>query len=147
MRVFRSFFEDERIIIVNLEPKELLIESLIAYLKGNNIKNACILSGIGTLRVLNYHRILTTEYIPQNEFITVEGPIELSSLQGLILNFEPHLHFVASDLKNVYSGHLEYNSEILYLAEISLIPLEGFKLRRVINERKVSYIKEDNDEP
>lgn len=143
MKVFkRSLNNEDEIIIINLEPDELLLESVLEYLKDSNIKNSCVVSGIGTLKKLSYHRVLNTDYNPQNEFLTIEGPIELSSLQGLILNLEPHLHFVASDLENVYTGHLEYNSQILYLAEIMLITLKEFNLIRMPDPRNVFYIKD-----
>jgi len=41
MRVFnRSTSLNNEIIIINLEPDEFLLESIIKYLKDNNIKNA-----------------------------------------------------------------------------------------------------------
>ncbi|HOJ92049.1 MAG TPA: DNA-binding protein [Dictyoglomaceae bacterium] len=143
MRVFKKQYTDHDVLIIfNVEPGELLLESIINYLKDNSIKNTCVISGIGTLSKLTYHRILTTDYDPQNEFIVTEGPIELSSTQGLILDYEPHLHFVASDLKNTYSGHLEYDSAVLYLAEFVLITLNNFDLKRYPDERNVFYIQE-----
>ncbi|HOP94740.1 MAG TPA: DNA-binding protein [Dictyoglomaceae bacterium] len=143
MQVFKKqYATNNDLIIFNIEPGELLLESIITYLKDNSIKNTCVINGIGTLSRIRYHRILTTEYNPQNEFIVIEGPIELSSTQGLILDYEPHLHFVASDLKNTYSGHLEYDSEVLYLAEFVLITLNNFDLKRYPDERNVFYIQE-----
>jgi predicted DNA-binding protein with PD1-like motif len=144
MRVFkRSTSFNNEIIIINLEPDEFLLESIIKYLKDNNIKNACILSGIGTLKKLSYHRVLSTSMNPENEYLSLEGPFELSSLQGLIINFEPHLHFVASDLNNTYSGHIEFNSQVLYLAEIVLLTLKDFSIKRNPNEKNIYFIEED----
>jgi len=37
-------------------------------------------SGIGILKKLVYHRVVNIDFPPKNEFITIKGPIELSSL-------------------------------------------------------------------
>lgn len=143
MRVFKKFLTPKHeLIIMNLEPEELVLETIVDYLKKNNIPNACVISGIGTLKRLSFHRITTTDKNPSNEYLTLEGPFELSSTQGLIINYEPHLHFVASDLQKTYSGHLEFNSQILYLAEFVLISLSDFNLTRRPNERNIYFIEE-----
>ncbi len=145
MKVFPlSLISTPNILIFNLYPGELLLETIIEYLKENQIKNSCVISGIGTLKRLSFHRILTTEENPKNEYITIEGPFELSSTQGLIINYEPHLHFVASDLKTTYSGHLEYNSQVLYLAEFTLLILDSknHNLMRKPKENNIFFIEE-----
>lgn len=143
MKAFKKKISDIiEFIIINLYPNEYLLESILSYLKENNIGYACVISGIGTLKKLSFHRILTTEENPTNEFITLEGPFELSSTQGLIINYEPHLHFVASDLQNTYSGHLEFNSQVLYLAEFVLVAFDDFNLIRKPNEKNIFYIEE-----
>jgi len=51
MRAFKKAnTQKNEIIIINLDPEEFLIESIVDYLKNNNIKNACVISGIGTLK-------------------------------------------------------------------------------------------------
>lgn len=145
MKAFHlSSSSSQNVLILNLYPRELLLETIISYLKENQIKNSCVISGIGTLKRLSFHRILTTEEKPKDEYITLEGPFELSSTQGLIINYEPHLHFVASDLKNTYSGHLEYNSQVLYLAEFTLLTLDSqnHNLARKVKENNISFIEE-----
>lgn len=143
MKAFKKILNNKiELIIINLYPEEYLIENIINYLKETNTANACVISGIGTLKKLSFHRILTTEENPKNEYITLEGPFELSSTQGLIINYEPHLHFVASDLQKTYSGHLEYNSQVLYLAEFVLISLDDLNLIRNPNEKNIFYIEE-----
>jgi hypothetical protein len=45
-----------------------------------NIRNAWVVSEIGILKKLVYHRVVNIDFPPKNEFITIKGPIELSSL-------------------------------------------------------------------
>jgi len=141
MKTFRiKECKEKNLFILNLEPGDLLLESIKKFVQENFIKHGCVISGIGTLKKLRYHRVLNTNYVPENEYLTIEGAIELSALQGLIINYEPHLHFVASDLEKTYSGHLEDGCEVLYLSEILLLPLEDIKLKRIPDKRNVTYI-------
>lgn len=143
MKVYWKDVTIDKLIIINLEPKELFLESIIEVLKEKKINNSVIISGIGTLEKLVFHRVLTRDFPPQNEFITLEAPIELSSCQGLILDYEPHIHFVASDLERTYSGHLEFGSKVLYLAEIVILPLKNVNLTRKLKENNIKYIEEE----
>lgn len=126
--------------ILNLEPDELLLESIQNFVREKGIKNGCIVSGIGTLKKLVYHRVTTVEPNPTNEFLEVQGPIELSSMQGLVVDFQPHIHFVASDLKSTYCGHLENGSIVLYLAEVLILKLDDINLKRIPDEKGISFI-------
>ena len=126
--VYRS--EGGRILIISLEKGELVLETIAEVLKKHRIKSAVMVSGIGTLRKAVYHMITTTEDQATNRFITLEGPMELASTQGLVLEGEPHFHIVFSDQERVYSGPLEPGCEVQYLAEFMLIEFQGDGLRR-----------------
>lgn len=129
-----------RILIVSLDKGELVLETIADVLKKHCIKSAAMISGIGTLRKAVYHMITTTEDHATNRFVTLEGPMELSSVQGLVLEGEPHFHMVFSDLERVYSGHLEPGCEVQYLAEFVLLEFQGEDLRREKTEGGFSRI-------
>jgi Predicted DNA-binding protein with PD1-like DNA-binding motif len=80
--------------------------------------------------------------LPDDRFITVEGngPIELGSLSGNVIDGDPHLHIVAQDAKGTYVGHLEEGTEVLFLAEIILAEIKDPGIHRVKNEHGVVYL-------
>jgi predicted DNA-binding protein with PD1-like motif len=127
-----------RIVVLNLERGEKLLESIRQALAELSVRDAVLVSAIGSLSKVVFHRITTTDEVPQDEFITLEGPIELSAVDGMVVDGEPHLHMVFSDLENTYSGHLEDGSVICYLAELVFAEIKGLHLRRVARD---SYIK------
>jgi len=134
----------ERIIIINLQRGEKLLESIREQLKKNGIRNAVVLSAIGSLQKAVFHRVTSMEESPVDEFITLEKPLELASLQGLVIDGEPHFHMVVSDLSQTYTGHLEEETTVLYLAEISLVEISEINLTRVKNELNIAVLSDKN---
>ncbi len=108
-----------------------LLESIEQFARDQDIQSGVVVSGVATVSVLSYHRILTTGYPSKNEFLKVQGPFEISSLQGVIAAGKAHIHVTAADLENTYSCHLEPGSIVLYLAEIVILRCEGIKLDRL----------------
>ena len=132
-----------QLMMVGLEPGEMLLESLQKVIESHGVKNGVVVSGIGTLKTCRMHYILHTRFPPEDEIMTLVKPLELVSVNGLIANGEPHLHITVSCGKDeVYAGHLEPGSEVLYLAEIAMLVFdEPRMIRRVDQERKVKLLK------
>ena len=132
-----------QLMMVGLEPGEMLLESLQKVIESHGVKNGVVVSGIGTLKTCRMHYILHTRFPPEDEIMTLVKPLELVSVNGLIADGEPHLHITVSCGKDeVYAGHLEPGSEVLYLAEIAMLVFdEPRMIRRVDQERKVKLLK------
>ena len=88
------------------------------------------------------HRVVGTGREPEDEFITLDKPMELASLQGVVLDGKAHFHMVVSDVEQCYTGHLEPGSKVLYLGEVSLVELKGVSLCREKNEDNIGMIVE-----
>lgn len=131
-----------RFIIISLQRGELLLESIEEELKKSGIRNAVITSAIGSLQKAHFHRVTGMEREPVDEHVTIETPLELASLQGVVVNGHPHFHMVISDRKTSYTGHLENGTTVLYLAEISLLEFKGISLERVKNENNIAILHE-----
>jgi len=131
-----------RIVILNLQRGEKLLESIREQLKEEGIKNAIILSAIGSLQKAVFHRVTGTEESPVDEYVTLERPMELASLQGVVVDGEPHFHMVISDLEQTYTGHLEEGTTVLYLVEITLAEVKGINLERKKNELNIAVLQE-----
>ena len=78
------------------------------------------------------------EETPVDEFVTIEKPLEIASLQGVILSGEPHFHMVISDLENTYTGHLENDTTVLYLVEVCIVEINGINIKRVKNNLNIA---------
>ncbi|MBP3218366.1 MAG: DNA-binding protein [Lachnospiraceae bacterium] len=138
-------FEFGKVIILNLKRGDLLLETIEEELAKSGIKNALLTSAIGSMQKVVLHRVIGTGREPEDEYITLENPMELASLQGFVLDGKAHFHMVVSDVHEAYTGHLEPGTTVLYLCEISLVELKGVSLCREKNEDNIGMIVEKKD--
>lgn len=137
---------DMRGIVLHLGKGEPILGSVELACREMGIRDAAVISGIGSARRMRFHRIESTADKPVNTFITVEQACEIGGIQGPILNGEAHLHVSFSDRYHAYNGHLEPGSEVQYLLEVTLVELPGLPLRRMTDEYGVSTIAERLEE-
>ena len=138
----RSFTTENlgRMVFIHLGKGELLLENIEKELQRLGIQSGVLVSGIGSLRKMVMHVIASTNDNPDNEFLTVEAPLEISAIQGLIVNGEPHFHITCSEPGNVYIGHLEPGCEVQYLVEIGILEVKDLDLERKADEFGISYL-------
>jgi predicted DNA-binding protein with PD1-like motif len=130
------------LVMLALEPGELLLESIQQAIEEKDIRNGTVASGIGTLKNLRYYAIAHTGFPPEHEHFNVELPLELLSVNGTIARSEPHLHVVASCGRDeVYAGHLEPGSEVAYLAEIAIWKCNDLRMCRTMDpDRQINLL-------
>ena len=131
-----------QVVIIALEPGEMLLESIREAIARHDIRNGVVVSGIGTLRTCHMHYIEHTDFPPKDRFFRLVKPLELVSTSGLIADGEPHLHIVVScGETEVWAGHLEPESEVAYLAEIAILKVNDLAMvRRTDPKRKVRLL-------
>lgn len=131
-----------RIVILGFDRGDKLLPCIREKCRELGIENAVVVSGVGTFEKAHFHRIKNCNSWPENEFITVDAPIELSSVDGMVVNGEPHFHMTFQDLEKTYAVHLEDESTVLYLAEVVLAELTGVSMERVPNEFGIKLLRE-----
>ena len=124
-----------RTMMVLFRRGEYVIEGLRELFKEKGIDAALITSGVGALDICNLHTITYTGLPPKNHYFSLEGPLEVGSLQGSVTGGEPHIHVVLHDVANdrIYSAHMEPGSRCCYRVNLGLIVLDGVKTKRVID--------------
>ena len=109
------------VITIGLGLDEKLLESITEAAKKHDIKHGAVVSGVGTLKRTHLHYVNTNGFPPDNRYYVIDEPVEVGSISGLIVNYEPHLHIdVGCRDKETYMGHLENGSVVLYLAEVCI---------------------------
>jgi predicted DNA-binding protein with PD1-like motif len=138
----RPYSGSTELVVVGLQPGELLLESVQQAVRDRGIRNGAVVSGIGTLKTCTLHYIEHVNFPPTDRFFTLDKPLELLSVSGLIADGEPHLHVVVSCGENeVYAGHLEPGSEVAYLAELAILVFNGLEMTRVPDlQRKIKLL-------
>jgi len=129
-----------RIVILSFDRGEKLREGIRDKLKELGIKNAVLISGIGTFEKARFHRIKNTNQRPESEIFEISGPMELAAVDGIVADGEPHLHMVFQDLDRAYAAHLEDGSVVCYLAEMVLAEIKGVELTRTRNDNGIPLL-------
>ncbi len=125
------------VVTISIEPGEMLLETIREALKKHSIKNGVVVSGIGTLKSCHLHYVTHCDFPPSHRFFTIEKPLELSSISGIIADGEPHLHVVVSYAdEETYSGHLEDSSQVLYLAEVTILVFNDLQMTRHFDKQR-----------
>ncbi|MEM3647816.1 MAG: DNA-binding protein [Thermoproteota archaeon] len=120
-----------RIIVLRGDRGEDLLETIETTARANHVANGVIISAIGTLENCRIHRVTSKKLPPEEEYVDVDGPLEINSVSGVIANGRLHAHISVSDSKGTYGGHLEPGSRILYLAEVVIAEITGISFNRV----------------
>ncbi len=132
-----------KVYTLRLDKGDYLLESIEELIKQEKIKNAVVVSGIGTLDYCVMHMVMTTGFPPVEHFEKWDDkPLELSSISGVIADGEPHLHMVVSDHKYAYSGHVERGCRVLYLSEIVIAEMKGYNFKRIRNSNNILELTE-----
>jgi len=114
----------ERIEIVRMRSGTDILEGLKTCIAEKHIKNAVILSGIGSVTDYYYNVVNSRNLPPTNEYREVSEAMDLIALQGYIFNGRIHAHITLSDINSVVGGHLEPETRALtfFIVTLGILP-------------------------
>lgn len=125
-------FERGALWVVRIDPGEDVLASLKRFITQKAIKQGAVVCGYGTLSKARLHWVLHNRFPPENRFQEREGGIELLSMNGLIVEGQPHIHFTASTPDGAFGGHLEEGCICYILCEVGVVELRGPQMSREI---------------
>ena len=123
MKVVRVPFGNA--VLVRLNPGDDVLEGLRAAVRENNIKNAVILAGVGSVISHHFHVIASTVNPPKEYFTKGDAAADILNLNGMIINGRVHAHITFSNEKVAYGGHLEKGCEVLTFSAITLAEIDA----------------------
>ncbi len=116
---------------LRFDPGEMLLETLESYLKEKDLRDGIILSGVGSLSACRFHFVEGDGSHPaKNRFIEMNASIEINSLTGIIIDYEPHLHITVGHNNISTGGHLEHGCRVFTMVELSIAVMTPTKLTR-----------------
>lgn len=113
-----------RIVSIRLDPGEDVLEGLRAAVRTHEIVNAAILSGVGSLDRYHFHVVSSTELPVDNAFVRGEGPFDILSITGIVIDGRVHAHITFSDTEIAMGGHLEEGCRVLTFCMVHLAALD-----------------------
>ena len=127
------------VVFATLETGDMLLECLRDLVREADIHTGVPMTGIGSLSKGRIHTVLTNDHPVKELFMDLKGPLEVTNFNGIIANYEPHVHITMMDPEGrFYGGHLEEGCQILTLSEFSILRIPDARLHRhVIPERSI----------
>ena len=127
---------------LGLGPGDLLLESIRAFIKEHDIRDGAVLTGIGSLSECQLHWPTKVEYPSTSKYETFKGPLEITGIQGIIADYEPHLHMMIAEKGDTRTagGHMEDGCKVLYLVELTIAKFDGPRMTRRPNKYNVKML-------
>ena len=123
-----------RVFFIRIDEGDDIAECVDKFIAEHKVVNGIVTSAIGTLSSAVVHYITTTGHPSENGYFRLENrPIEVNSVDGLIVNGFAHLHTVISEGEKTYGGHLEPGCKSLYLFEMAVLEVEEIDVMRKPN--------------
>ena len=133
--------EVQEIYRIRLDRGDLLLESLLDFIKQHDVQDGALLTAVGSLQECTFHAVTTLDPKPVQHFTTRKGAMEILNINGIIAGGEPHFHMTLSDTKGAFGGHLEKGCKVLYRAELTLAKFSGTRLGRIPNKEGVPVLQ------
>lgn len=115
----------EEVYRIRLDKGDLLLESIDEIVKERGIRDGAVLTAAGSLESCTFHGV-------GNKMTSINEPMEVNHLGGLIADGVTHLHVVLSTAaKGAFGGHLEKGCRVLSHVELTIARFSGPALVRV----------------
>lgn len=135
------------VLVLSIPRDTDLHDGIISACIDAGIRDAVLVEGHATLDPVALHRVTSTAFPIVEGYETLDGPWELVSLGGLLVNGELHAHAAVADEHRTAGGHLHSGSRVLYLAEIVVIALDFHrKVTRKHEARTNLWLLESSDD-
>ena len=123
----------DSIFVLRFKYQADLSTDLDSLVKRYKIRNAVILSGIGSVRNYHYHVVSNRTFPSKNIFVKdTTAPADIVSMNGYIIDGRIHAHITFSDADKAFGGHLERGTTVFTFAIVTIGVLkEGIDLRKI----------------
>lgn len=145
------YFESQAkgIVFATLETGDMLLECMRELIREANIRNGVLVTGIGSLSKARIHTVETIDHPVKELFLDIPGPLEVTNFNGIIANYEPHVHITMMNPEGkFYGGHLEDGCQILTLSEFSIMRILDLNLQRhIVPDRSIYKLLDEEKAP
>jgi uncharacterized protein len=114
-----------RVVIVRLKSGTDVLDGLKEAVQKENIKNAVILTGIGSLTRYHFHVVDNSSFPTTQTFVKRDAPVDLLNVSGYVFDGRVHAHITVSNDKEAVGGHLEDDTRVFTFAIITMGVLDG----------------------
>jgi len=111
----------KRVVVMRFKYKADLLAGMEKLIKEQKIKNAVILSGIGSVRNYHIHSVSNRTFPSKNTFYKdPTSPADIISMNGYVIDGRLHPHMTLTTGEHAFGGHLEPDTNVFTFAIITL---------------------------
>ena len=111
----------ERVVVFRFKHQTDLLGGIRALIEKERIRNAVILSGVGSVRNYQIHSVSNRDFPSENIFIEDKSaPADIISVNGYVFDGRLHPHITLTDGDTAFGGHLEPGTNVFTFAIITL---------------------------
>lgn len=111
----------ERVVVLRFKYQADLLAGLEKMVKQHGIKNAVIMSGIGSVRNYHVHSVSNRTFPSKNIFIKdPTEPADIISINGYVINGRLHPHMTLTTGEKAFGGHIEPGNNVFTFAIVTL---------------------------
>ncbi len=111
----------KRVIVLRFKYRADLLAGIEEAVKKEKLRNAVILSGIGSVRNYHIHSVSNRTFPSKNLYIkNVTAPADIIGMNGYVINGKVHAHMTMANADHAFGGHLEPGTNVFTFAIITL---------------------------
>jgi predicted DNA-binding protein with PD1-like motif len=123
----------DSILVFRFKYQADLLAGMDSLVKHYKIRNAVILSGVGSVLSYHFHIVSNRTFPSKNIFEQdTSAPADIVSLNGYVIDGRIHAHVTFADADKAFGGHLELGTIIFTYAAVTIGVLkDGIDLKHV----------------
>jgi predicted DNA-binding protein with PD1-like motif len=123
----------ERVMVLRLKHQTDVLAGLESIVKKEQIANAVILSGIGSVTDYHVHSVANRTFPTKNMFLRdTTSSADIVNMNGYIIDGRVHAHIMLTQTDKAFGGHLEPGTTVFTFAVITIgVFQNGIDLRLV----------------
>ena len=111
----------DRIVVLRFKYQADLLAGLERMVQEQKIRNAVILTAVGSVRSYHYHMVSNRTFPSHDLFVeNPEGFADIIGMSGYVINGRLHPHITFADQNHAFGGHLEPRTTVFTFAVVTL---------------------------
>jgi hypothetical protein len=111
----------ERIVVLRFKFGADLLAGFEKMVKQEKIRNAVILSAMGSVRGYQVHQVSNRDFPSKNMFVKdPTAPADLIGMYGFVIDGRIHAHVTLANPEKAFGGHLEPGTSVFTFAVVAL---------------------------
>jgi predicted DNA-binding protein with PD1-like motif len=111
----------QKVMVLRFKYQTDLLAGIEKMIKEHNIRNAVIMSGIGSVRNYHIHSVSNRTFPSKNVFFKdPTSPADIISINGYVIDGRLHAHMTLTTGDKAFGGHIEPGNSVFTFAILTL---------------------------